>query len=88
MVRSKEDLVKSINAALMIGSIMLYISGTLFSILFLVLGYNENTLEDYIVFGGFFLLFLLIPAISLQLFRRKYWVKKHVDILRKKETRI
>ncbi|MBZ5753305.1 hypothetical protein [Metabacillus rhizolycopersici] len=81
--RSKEDLVKSINAALIIAPTLLYSLGTLFLILFIMTGFGENKLIDYIIFGGFFLFFMFIPAIILQVVRRKYWIEKHASILKK-----
>ncbi|MCM3651018.1 hypothetical protein [Metabacillus litoralis] len=70
--RSKEDLVKSINATLIIAPTLLYSLGTLFLIPFIVTGFGENKLIDYIILGVFFPFFMLIPAIILQVVRRKY----------------
>ena len=83
MVRSKEELVKSIHAPLTIATIMLYSFGVIFIILFNLLFFGENKLIDYIMMTIFALVFLFIPAIIVQIIRRKYR-RKHADIYKNK----
>jgi len=82
MEQSKLKLLKSINAAFIIGSCVLLAAGLLTGLVFLG-GNPDKTMEDWIVVSLVILVFNIIPAIGLHIFRTKYWKKKYPELQRK-----
>jgi len=82
MEQSKIKLLKSINAAFIIGSCVLLAAGLLTGLVLLG-GNPDKTMEDWIVVSLVIFIFTIIPAIGLHIFRTKYWVKKYPELQRK-----
>lgn len=82
MAKSKE-FIKSINAAMIIGYIMLYGSALILNIIYFGISDLSWTKEELIIHIFITLFFFLIPAVVLQIIRKKFWVKKHSDVLQK-----
>jgi hypothetical protein len=82
MEQSKIKLLKSINAAFIIGICVILAFGLLMG--FILLGANpDKTMEDWVVVSLAIFVLTVIPAIGIHIFRTKYWIKKYPELQRK-----